>query len=56
MVERSVRLGWGDEGEEPQQMKSRDQAGGGGRQGKTLGAMVRTLTLILCEMGATGGV
>ena len=56
MVERSVRLGRGDEDEEPQQMKSRDQAGGGGRQGKILGAMVRTLTLILCEMGATGGV
>ena len=30
MVERSVRLGRGDEDEEPQQMKSRDQAGGGG--------------------------
>lgn len=56
MVERSVRLGRGDEGEEHQQMKSRDQAGGGSRQGKTLGAMVRTLTLILSEMGATGGV
>ena len=56
MVERSVRLGRDDEGEEHQQMKSRDQAGGGSRPGQTLGAMVRTLTLILSELGATGGV
>lgn len=51
-----VRLGWGDGGEEHQQMTSRDQAGGRGGQGKTMGAWVRTLTFILSETGEIGGV
>lgn len=46
-----MRLGWGDEGGEHQQMKSKDQAGG-----RPWGPWAGTLTLILSAMGATGGI